>query len=204
MSLTLNTVDDALAYWRKAAGGYVPPDLGQRNWAGMCQSLFRRGWGSGGGFASAKAQWYGADPEDRHTGPAESAPVGAGLCFLGGTYGHIMGAARPFRNDDSAAWSNDLVVTGDVDKVGRMRPVAKWGQQYVGWVTSVNGVDLRLGTGKPPKPKQNKRYKMIARSIDNLEVARETALRQGDREDARLFTQEIRRLKGMYEEMRRA
>jgi hypothetical protein len=180
-----------------------------RSWAGMCQMFVRSSYGIPSLFASAWAQWLGADPEDRHRGghPSE-APVGAALCFkVSGRYGHIMLAANNFGNGTRAAWSNDLVAKGRIDKVARTSPTVHWGQGYLGYLTAVNDWDLRLNqpvaNRTPPKPKQDRRYQGIRTAITNLEAALETAQRQHDARDVTSLKQEIARLKDMYSKMRR-
>lgn len=173
------------------------------NWGGYCQSDCRQSYGLPSLFGSAWSQWLGLDDEDRHTGKIEDAPVGAPLFFRGGTYGHVMLAANPFKDGRPGAWSNDLVQYGMIDKVARTAPVIHWGQQYVGWGSSLNGYDLELKAKAKPKPKQNKRYKMYDRAIQNLERSLETAKRQGDKADAKVIRADIARLKKHYDNLRR-
>lgn len=174
-----------------------------QDWENLCQSFVRKSYGALALFASAWAQWLGADPEDKHTGPIEDAPVGAPLCFRGGTFGHIMLAAHP-QGDEQRAWSNDLVRTGDIDIVERTRPISQWGQQYVGWLSAINDYDIDLKADKPAKPKQDKFYLRIATAIEKLEGARENASRLGERRDVKLLNREIRDLHELYAELRHA
>jgi len=173
-----------------------------QDWSGYCQRFVRSCYGIPALFGSAWAQWLGADEEDRHPGiNPDDAPVGAALCFRGGTYGHIMLAAHP-HGDIDRAWSNDLERDGDIDIVARNRPIWQWGQEYVGWLSAVNDYDLELNTGKPPRPKQDKPYVRIAGAIEKLKAARENALRLGDKRDAKVLMAEVRRLEEFYAELR--
>lgn len=191
------TVREALEYARAEHADST------QDWTNYCQRFVRSCHGIPSLFSSAWTQWLGADDEDKHPGhdPGE-APVGAALCFRGGTYGHIMLAARDTAGGDEGAWSNDLVRRGEIDHVTRTRPVTQWGQTYVGWLSAVNDYDLQLRTGEPPKPKQDKHYKRIARAIEKLEGARENAIRLGDRKDARILLGEIRELRELYDLLR--
>lgn len=200
MTLSPRDTPEALLYAARQA------QHPSRSWAGMCQMFVRTSYGIPSLFASAWAQWLGADAADRHRGghPSE-APVGAALCYKGsGRYGHIMLAANNFGNGTRAAWSNDLVAQGRIDKVARTAPTVHWGQGYLGYLTAVNDYDLRLNHPKqPPKPKQTRRYLGIDNAIQNLESALETARDQHDARDATALRQEIARLKDMHSRMRR-
>lgn len=174
------------------------------DWEGYCQKFVRSCYGIPPLFGSAWAQWLGADDEDKHPGgnPAD-APLGSALCFKGsGPYGHIMLAARDFKSGKAAAWSNDIVKWGSINKVHRTAPVTAWNQPYLGYLTAVNHYDLRLKDSKPPKPKQRP-YENIRRAIGLLEGAREVARRQNDTEDVKALAIEIRRLKRRYANLRR-
>jgi len=61
---------------------------------------------------------------------------------------------------------------------------------------------LDLTHGKPPKPKQDKRYKMVDVAVNKMERALETAQKQHDAHDVRLLRQEIRDLKALYAKLR--
>lgn len=176
-----------------------------QDWTNYCQKFVRSCYDIPALFGSAWAQWEGADPEDRHPGTnPDDAPLGAALCFQGGTYGHIDLAARPFPTGRSGAWSNDLVVIGRIDKVGRNAPEAAWGHRYVGYLTAVNDYDLQLKEKKPPKPKQDKQYKSIAKAIDRMERGLETAQKNDELNDVARFQEEIKRLRRMYRRLRHA
>ena len=208
MTDSLRNYDEALEWFQKESQksfGSAPTPTG--NWGGYCQMDSRMSYGIPPLFGSAWAQWLGADDEDKHHGTDTSkAPIGSALLFKGGSkgYGHIIIAARPFANDVPAAWSNDLVRYGMLDKVTRTATTEKWGQQYVGYITAINHVDLRLKEKKPAKPKQDKRYKGIDKAINRLEGALHTAVEQKDKADAKLLREEIARLKHMYEALRHA
>lgn len=190
------------------------------DWTGYCQKFVRTCWGIPPLFSSAWTQWQGADDEDRHVGGSpDDAPLGAALCFKGsGQYGHIELAARPFRDGSGAAWSNDLVRYGEIDKVLRTAAVTKWNQPYLGYLTAVNDYDLRLEQAEPPKPKHDKPYQAIDKAIANLERsmeslmrARATAKEQKDHADSQALAQEIRDLRTeikdlhvLYARLRRA
>jgi hypothetical protein len=174
-----------------------------QNWKGYCQKFCRTVYEAPSLFGSAYAQWLGAHPDDKHVGghPGD-APVGALLCYKGsGKYGHIMLAANPFPNGTAAAWSNDLVHTGKIDKVARTAPTSAWGQKYLGYLTAINHYDIEKLKAKP-KPKQVP-YKGIADSINSLEGALATAIRQHDAADQEILRAEIARLKDHYAKLRR-
>lgn len=176
------------------------------DWTGYCQMFVRSCYGIPALFGSAWAQWLGADGEDKHVGgsPAD-APVGSALCFKGtGPYGHIDLAARPFDNGAPAAWSNDLVTYGDIDKVFRSAPTSNWGQPYLGYLTAVNDYDLQLRANKPPKPKQTQRYHAVDKALNRIGHALETAKAQHDAHDVRVLEREVERLTRMYENLRRS
>ena len=156
-------------------------------------------------FGTAYAQWLGADAEDRHPGgDPHDAPLGSALCYKGSSAaGHIMLAARKFTSGTGAAWSNDMVQYGEIDKVSRTSPVTSWNQRYLGYLTAVNDYDLRLKTSQPPVPKQTKRYLGIKTAIHHLESALDTAKTQHDKSDVEELQKEIARLKKMYDHMRR-
>lgn len=167
------------------------------DWEGMCQRFVRTCWGIPSLFASAWAQWQGADDEDKHAGSDPSkAPLGAALCYKGsGPYGHIMIAAA-----NGKAWSNDLVREGGIDLVDRDAPTREWGQKYLGYLTAVNGYDLQLGQ-KPAAPKAE-RFPRIDKAITKLRAARDAARKRGDREDARALGVEISHLRDLREAMK--
>lgn len=197
MTTATRTVKQALEFARAQHADET------EDWTNYCQRFVRSCYAIPPLFSSAWAQWLGADAEDRHPGsdPGD-APVGAALCFRGGTYGHIMLAARETAGGQPGAWSNDLVRRGDIDHVARTAPVTQWGHQYVGWLSAVNDYDLRLVTDEPPKPKQDKPYERVAKAIEKLEGARDNARRLDDRHDARLLTAEIRELRDLYDLLR--
>lgn len=200
MSESPRTWGEALGYAQAQA--LAPSE----DWTGFCQKFVRSCYGIPALFGSAWLQWLGADEEDKHRGDSPSeAPVGAVLCFKGaGPFGHIDLAARPFPNGTAAAWSNDLVTWGQIDKVARVAPTAAWGQGYLGYLTAVNGFDLQIKKQAPPKPKQDKRYRGVAQAVDRLERSLETAQKQGDTADAAVLRTEIRRLTRLYTDLRRS
>lgn len=199
MATSPNTYIQALEVAQREA---ADPSM---DWSGYCQRFVRTTYGIPALFSSAWTQWLGADAEDRHVGgDPEDAPLGAALCYKGsGVYGHIVLAARPFANGVAAAWSNDLVAWGDIDKVSRTAATSSWGQAYLGYLTAVNDYDLQLKKARPPKPKQNKRYEAIDKAALRLEHALETALRQQDDRDVATIRDEIRRLRKLYTRLRR-
>lgn len=175
-----------------------------QDWTGYCQRFVRTTYAIPALFSSAWTQWLGADDEDKHVGgsPA-SAPLGSALCYKGsGQYGHIVLAARAFSNGVPAAWSNDLVEWGRIDKVARTAPSTEWAQGYLGYLTAVNDYDLQLKTTKAPKPKHDKPYKALAKAIDYLEHARDRAKREKDWQDVAVLRDELRRMKKRYAELR--
>lgn len=190
------TVPQALAFAK------AEHDNETQDWTNYCQRFVRSCYGIPALFSSAWAQWVGADDEDKHPGTDPSlAPVGAALCFRGGTYGHIMLAAHPADGVDRA-WSNDLVRQGDIDIVRRTAPVLQWGHVYVGWLSAVNDYDLNVPTGKPPRPKEDKPYRRIEIAIGRLERAAENALKLNERRDAKVIRAEINHLREVYAELR--
>jgi hypothetical protein len=191
-------------WWHEHPDAPAPTKNG--TWAGYCQAFVRTTYGIPPLFASAWAQWLGADEEDKHPGGVPSeAPLGAALLYKGSApYGHIMLAARPFPAGTAAAWSNDLVAHGDIHKVSRTAPTSAWGQGYLGYLTAVNDYDLQLKTATPPKPKQNRRYEALAKAIDKLEQALATAKTNHDWQDARVLRDELKRLRALYAELRHA
>lgn len=175
-----------------------------QDWTNFCQMLARMAYGIPALYGSAFAQWLGADSKHPHN-DLSSAPVGSLLCTKGSNpAGHIFYASRPFASGTPAGWSNDLVVTGDVDKVSRQAPHDHWGHKNLGHILEVNEHELDLTHGKPPKPKQNKRYLSVKVAIDKMEHARDNAKASGDRHDVRLLNREIHDLKVLYSNIRHA
>jgi hypothetical protein len=170
-----------------------------QDWDGMCQKFVRTCYSIPALFASAWAQWNGADPEDRHPGgkPAD-APLGSALCFKGTSpFGHIMLAAR-----DNGAWSNDVKRQGDIDWCTRSFPATHWHQNYLGYLTAVNDYDLQLREAKPPRPKQTKRYEAVARAINNIDTAIENAKKRDDWKDVKVLRAQRNELRDLYELVR--
>lgn len=170
-----------------------------RSWAGLCQKDVRTSYGIGPLFGTAWLAWNGADPEDRHPGTNPSlAPLGSALYYKGSSAaGHVMLAARPFVTGVAAAWSNDLVTHGLIDKVARTAPTTAWRQRYLGFLTAVNDVNLRLAP-----PPQDKAYEAIGKAIANIAAALVKAREQGDAADVKTFTAEVARLKALYNHAR--
>jgi hypothetical protein len=192
MSLSTRTTDEALAFAR------IQHESGSLAWKGLCQKFSRTAYGVGPLFSSAWANWLGTDPEDKHPGTnPDDAPVGSLLHFKGGSkgFGHIMPAARDFSSGRTAAWSNDFVVPGRIDKVHRDAPVRAWGQTYVGYTTAINDVDLRMP--------QKLHYGSLHSAIDRLGAARDTAVAQSDGGDVQILDTEIARLQKLYDTIRR-
>jgi hypothetical protein len=138
MTSTPNVVSEALAFLRRE---HKSPS---QSWKGMCQALCHAAYGVGAKYGSAYKQWQAAPANRKHVGGnPDNAPVGSLLCYKGaGPFGHIMVAAHPFPNGVGAAWSNDLVRPGKVDKVSRHAPIKVWGQQYLGYITTINDHDV--------------------------------------------------------------
>ncbi|GAA1909474.1 hypothetical protein GCM10009737_08430 [Nocardioides lentus] len=196
----VNTVEQALAF---ARGQATRPS---RDWTGYCQMFVRTSYGIGGGFGSAWLQWLGLGDDERVAGGNPSAaPLGAPLFYKGsGPYGHVTLAARPLADGTPGCWSNDLVTPGRIHHVARTRATSQWGQQYLGYGLSLNGVDLPLVVpGATPRP-QRRRYEAIAAAADRLEVALATARRQEDRRDVDRLERQVRHLRRMHQQMRRA
>lgn len=196
MALAPRTRDEALAY---AANEWAH---GQPRWLNLCQMFVRSAWGLPPLFGSAWAQWQGADKADKHEGgdPAD-APLGSALCYKGSSvFGHIVVAARPFKDETPAAWSNCLVRHGYIDKAARTAPVTRWGQRYLGYLTAVNGYDLQLGRPEAePVAKEPRRYGAVVKAGDSIAAALATARRRGDEDDITVLTRELTRLRRMAE-----
>jgi hypothetical protein len=177
-----------------------------QDWTGFCQKLARSVYGIPALFESAWAQWLGADDADKHVGgDPNKAPAGSALLFKGsGPFGHIMIAARPFADGTPSAWSNDLVREGKVDQVHRTAPIEHWGQAYLGYITAINGWDLDLTHGAPPKPKQDKHYKAIERAVKNMQRALVVAHEHHDKHDVAAIHNQIDRLKHADQVLRHA
>lgn len=202
-----NDWKQALAWFQREADkpfGQAPTESG--TWLGWCLVDARMSFSVPPLAKSAWASWLIADDDAKHvTSDLSKAPYGAALISKGSSpFGHIWIAARPFPNGEPAAWSNDLVRHGHLDKVHREAPRDVWSHKIIGWMTEINGYDLRIKENKPPKPKQDKRYKAIAVAINRLEHAREVARKDHDHQDAQHLTQEIRDLKELYAEARHA
>lgn len=182
-----------------------------RDWTNYCQMSVRTAWGIPSLFASAWAQWLGADPEDKHAGgKPEDAPIGAALLWKGSSpYGHIATHANPFPNGAAAIWSNDLVRRGHLDKAAASAPVTEWHQGYLGYLTAVNDWDLNLAEARKapvtarPKPKQTSKYAAIDRAVHKLGVALDTAKAQHDAADVKTLEAEVARLQHLYATLRR-
>lgn len=199
MSVSPNALPEALAYARNEVRN------GSARWHALCQMFVHDMWGIPALFGSAWAQWLGADSSDKHVGGSpDDAPVGAALCFKGsGVFGHIDTAAHPFRSGNSAAFSNDLIRDGHIDKVHRSAPTTVWGQRYLGYLTAVNNYDLQLHLATPvPKPKQV-RYRAVGEAVTKMGLALDTAKAQGDKADVALLEKEITDLKALYAKIRR-
>lgn len=139
MTSTPNVVSEALAFYRNQ---HKNPT---RSWKNRCLELFRTAYGCPDGiYDTAYHQWLNTPADRKHVGgkPGD-APIGSGLCYKGtGPDGHIMIAAHPFPNGTPAAWSNDLVKTGSVNKVARNAPEKVWGQTYLGYIKNVADRDI--------------------------------------------------------------
>ena len=177
-----------------------------QSWKDRCQELCRKSYDAEAIFGTAYAQWLGADSEDRHYGPIESAPPGALLCFKGSNpAGHIDEAAHPFGSGPVAAFSNDLVVVGRVNKVERTAPETHWGQRYLGWLSTICGHAIDFDKPhRPAKPKQDQHYARLERAIHNLEHALDTAQDQHDHADAEALRQQVKVMQRLYVKLRHA
>lgn len=144
MQRTPNTVSQALEAARREMRHE------SEDWEGMCQAFCHDIYGVGALYGSAYAQWLAADDSHKHRGgDPNHAPVGSLLCFKGSSrFGHIMIAAHPFADGRKAAYSNDLVKPGQINKVGRHRPITQWSQDYLGYITTINNYEIHI----PSKP----------------------------------------------------
>jgi hypothetical protein len=139
MTSTPNTIGEAFQFLRRERRNP------SRSWKGRCQELVRTALGQDTGkYGSAWIQWNNTPANRKHVGgDPKNAPLGSALCYKGsGPNGHIMLKANPFPNGKPAAWSNDLVKTGEVDKVSVYAPTRVWGQKYLGYITNVNDKDI--------------------------------------------------------------
>jgi hypothetical protein len=174
-----------------------------QDWYEMCLALSRTVYDIPPLFSSAYASWLGCDPDSKHVGgDPNHAPVGAALIYKGsGAFGHIMIAANP-NGSVSGAWSNDLVRKGKVDYVHRTAPTFVWGEKYLGYMTEINGYELDLTHGAPPKPKQDKHYKAVEKAIERLQAARDLAKHQHDQHDRDALNKQIKALHHLYSVLR--
>lgn len=206
MSESLRNYLEALAWFQheqKAPYGNAPTKTG--NWGGYCLTAARSSYGIPARDGSAIASWYAADPEDRHPLiDLSSALLGSALIWSGGSkgYGHIAVKAYPFKNGAAAVWGNDMIRYGMLDKHRVDLPRTVWGLNPKGYLTAINGYDLRLKEKKPPKPKDDKPYKGIQRAINNLEHSLEVARNERDHHDIVIIRKAIRINKRMYSELR--
>lgn len=107
---------------------------------GMCLKYVRaEAWRIGSLYGSAIDAWYGA--VDRHPGDRRP-PVGAPMFYSGGAYGHIVVCAK---SDTENMRGTDMPSSGRVSENDLDWPVNNWGQNYLGWASDLNGVDLPLG-----------------------------------------------------------
>lgn len=180
-----------------------------QDWSNLCLMLCRISAGVGPRFSSAWTHWLGTPGEDKHVGgtPAD-APVGTFLHFKGsGPYGHIEMKKYPNAPGEVSAFSNDLLRYGKVDAVPASLATSKWGQAYLGYTLTINGYDVLLAPSpeptKPPEPVESKHYGGIGKAIERLKHAREQARKNGDHDDAKHITVEIRRLKAADRKLRR-
>lgn len=109
-----------------------------QGWTGLCQMFVRSAYGLGGGFASASAQWRGAQHRHR-TSDGNKAPRGVAFCWTGGSrgFGHIVLSVG-----NGLCWSTDVVRTGHVDLVRINEITQRWGQHPEGWIEDVNGTRI--------------------------------------------------------------
>lgn len=196
MPLTARTVEEALEFARAESTNR------SRDWTRYCQAFVRSCWGLPAFYSSARAQWLGAAKDDRHEGgDPDDAPVGAALCWASSPHGHISLAGRtPKGGSVKGSWSTDIKRRGWPDWCPRDAPRSQWGQPYLGFLTSVNGWDLRLETPDArPEPQEPARYLQVQKAGDRLAQALATAQRRGDDRDAVVLTRELARLRRIYE-----
>lgn len=207
--LTPHNVPETMAYCMDQARNLNPPDKYGSTWNNDCQAFVHVAHGVlEGGFASARAQFFGMPSEFRHrTTDLSHAPAGSSLFSQGSNpAGHTWVAANPFRSGTPGSWSTDMNphVFGGVYKVSRNAPRDRWGHTNLGWGASINGYEIDLTGKNPPKPLQNQRYERLKLMIDRCEGMIEFARKAGDHHDVRLFRRELRHLKALYAETRHA
>lgn len=141
MLLTPSNTEETLAYCRAQHRRVNPPDKYGSTWEGDCQAFCHVARGLlDGGNATAYLQWLDLEPQNRvATSDTSKAPLGSMLFSKGSSrFGHIMIAARPFRDGTPAAWSTDLWRTGRVGKVPRSAVRTEWGHQILGYGFEIN------------------------------------------------------------------
>jgi hypothetical protein len=194
MPLTARTVDEALAFARRESADR------SRDWTRYCQAFVRSCWGLPAFYGSARAQWLGAAGADKHEGGSpDDAPVGAALCWASSPSGHITLAGRRAEDGTWGSWSTDIKRRGWPDWCPRDAPRSQWGQPYLGFLTSVNGYDLKLEEKDAvPELQEPVRYLQVQKAGDRLAQALATAQRRGDSDDAEVLTRELARLRRIY------
>lgn len=208
-TLTPNNVPETLAYCAAQSQHLDPPAQYGDTWQNDCQAFVHVAHGvMEGGFASAKAQFFGMPSELRHpTQDLSGAPAGANLYSAGSNpAGHTWVGSHPFKSGTPAGWSTDFNphVTGGVWKVSRNAPRDIWRHTNLGWGLGINGYEVDLTGKNPPKPLQDKRYQRLAHMITMTEGMIEFAQNHHDHADVVLFRKELRNLKALYSEARHA
>jgi hypothetical protein len=181
---------EAIAWY---AGQHEHPD---KDYLALCLQFSRLGRGIPPQQPYAYAAWLAIDPDGKQVGGRpEDAPLGSFLFFKGPSsiFGHIMPKTRPFESHRAAAWSNDLVRAGKIDKVSVRGPIDRWGQSYLGHSWELHGYDMQVGKLTKPKPKDDKPYVMLERAAHNIGVSLDTARGEHDKDDVEKIRALLRR-----------
>ena len=115
---------------------------------GMCLRYVRTWLEIGSYYGSAIEAWRGAS--GKHWGD-RTPPRGVPVFYEGGTYGHIalsMGHGK--------VRSTDAPYSGRVSTVDLNWPEQHWGQKYLGWTETLNGVRIPFAN-KPKRKKKGKK-----------------------------------------------
>lgn len=105
-----------------------------QDWHDLCLKFVRSMLGVPAGAGTALAAWHAAGGVDQHGwySPPAGVPV-----FWGGGQGHVAladGHGNVWTTDFDRVGKVDLVPIGDITK--------GWGKPYLGWTSTLNGVQV--------------------------------------------------------------
>lgn len=106
---------------------------------GLCLKFVRTTLDIPAKYPSAKEAWRNIPATHRHGGIA---PAGYPMHYNIGQFGHIVLSCG-----DGTVWSNISATGGQIERV----PYASF-DNYLGWSTQLNGVDLQKPPTKPSNP----------------------------------------------------